>query len=78
MGGANPRKEVVSSRKGLSWAGTKQELRSQRSEVRIGNYRVAHILFSVFCFLCLLKTSRGFGVWLKPDYLSFLKEDYYV
>ena len=45
------------SPKKSSWAGKKQELRSQKPEVRIENYRVSYILSSVFCLLCLSKTT---------------------
>lgn len=37
------------SPKKSSWAGKKQELRSQKPDIRIENYRVSYILSSVFC-----------------------------
>ena len=52
--------------KKLSWAGTKQEDRSQMSEARcqkpdvrnrMSDFSVFCALFSVFCFRCLLKTT---------------------
>ena len=45
--------------------GTKQELRSQKPEFRIENYRIYYILFSVFCFPypVLVEDKKCFGVW---------------
>jgi len=59
-------KEAALSRKRLSWADTKQELRGQMSEVgcQKSDVRFFCFLCSVFCFLysVLVENNERFGV----------------
>jgi hypothetical protein len=56
--------------KELSWAGTKQELRDQKSNVRCQKSDVR--------FFCLLYSVSVLVCGQNPTILTLLKEEYYV